>query len=138
MEVKELTQNASRDGSADRRFEQGRSLVGAPAANEPRPRADQLRQATAERIGALAGAANHAAGDLEAAFPQTAHFLHDTASGLDQISNFLGEPSLDDITALIGNMARRQPAAVVAGLVLAGMALSWFLKSSGGNTAAAA
>jgi hypothetical protein len=137
MEVKELAQNKSRDVSSQR-SEQGRSLVGAPDSNQPRPRADQLRQTTAERIGALAGATNHAAGDLETAFPQTARFLHDTAAGFEHISKFLSEPKLDDITGLIGDIGRRQPAAVVAGLVFAGLALSWFLKSSGGDIAAAA
>jgi hypothetical protein len=136
MEVKELAQNESRSGSVAWSFEQGRSPVGVPAANEPRPRTDQLRQVTAVHIGALAGAANHAAGDLEAAFPQTAHFLHDTAAGFEQISNFLRQPRLDDITALIGNMARRQPAAMVAGVVLIAMGLSWFLYRSESDTAA--
>jgi hypothetical protein len=130
MEINELTQSESRTASSDPRFEQGRSLVGGPVANEPRPRADQLRLATAERIGTLAKAADHAAGDLDASFPQTARFLRDTAAGFGQISNFFRDPKLDDITGLASNVRRKQPAAIVAGLVFVGMGLSWFLRRS--------
>lgn len=129
MDLTELERNQQFGGSADRQLE-GHSLAGIPGAAQPRIGAEQHRHATAERIGTLAKAADHAAGDLNASFPQTARFLLDTAAGFEQISNFLRDPKLDDITGLAGNVRRKQPAAIVAGIVLVGMGLSWFLKRS--------
>ncbi len=137
MDLKELDRDQSHGGSADRHSEEGRSLVGAASMDQTRPSAEQMRRATAERIGTLAGAAYHAAGDLEAAFPQTARYLHDTAAGFDHISNLLRNPSLDDLATLIGNVRRKEPAAMVAGLVLIGLGLSWFLNRSQSNAARA-
>jgi hypothetical protein len=83
------------------------------------------------RVGSLATAAHHAAGDLEEQFPQAARYMHDAASGFEHISNLLHDPNLDEVTALISNLGRKQPAAIVAGVVLIGLGLSWFLRHSG-------
>ena len=127
MELKELEQNQQFGGSADRRMEGG-SLAGVSA--PPQLSAERHRLATAERIGTLSTAAEHAASDLNGSFPQTAHFLHETAAGFGQISNFLRDPKLDDITGLASNVRHMQPAAIVAGLVLVGMGLSWVFRRS--------
>lgn len=129
MELKELERNPQLGGSVDRQIGGG-SLAGASSAAEPRVSAEQHRHATAERIGTLATAADHAAGDLNGSFPQTARFLHDTAAGFGQISNFLRDPKLDDITQLVSEVRRKQPAAIVTGVVLVAMGLSWFLRRS--------
>ena len=129
MDLTELQRNQQFGGSADRQVED-RPLTGVSDASPPRISAEQYREATAERIGTLAKAADHAAGDLDASFPQTARFLHDTAAGFEHISNFLHDPKLDDITGLAGEVWRKQPAAIVASLVLVGMGLSWFLRRS--------
>jgi hypothetical protein len=129
MDLTELERNQQLGGSADRQIE-GRSLAGVSGAAPPRISAEQHRHATAERIGTLAKAADHAAGDLNGSFPQTARFLHDTAAGFEHIADFLRDPKLDDITSLVGDVRRQQPAAIVAGLVLVGMGLSWFLRRS--------
>ena len=129
MDLTELEQSQQSGGSADRQI-QGGSLAGVSGAAPPGLRAEQNRHATAERIGTLAKAADHAADDLDASFPQTARFLHDTAAGFEHISNFLHDPKLDDITGLAGNVRRMQPAAIVAGLVLVGMGLSWVFRRS--------
>jgi hypothetical protein len=83
------------------------------------------------RMGSLATAAHHAAGDLEEQFPQAARYIHDAASGFESISNLLRDPNLDEVATLIGNLGRKQPAAIVAGVVMIGLALSWFLRTSG-------
>jgi hypothetical protein len=83
------------------------------------------------RVGSLATAAHHAAGDLEEQFPQAARHMHDAASGFEHISNLLRDPNLDEVAALISNLGRKQPAAIVAGVVLIGLGLSWFLRNSG-------
>jgi len=48
----------------------------------------QQRRATALRIGSLASAGHHAAGDLEEHFPQIARYIHDAAAGFEHISSF--------------------------------------------------
>ena len=57
----------------------------------------QQRRATALRIGSLAAAGHHAAGDLEEHFPQIARYIHDAAAGFEPISSFLRDPNLDDV-----------------------------------------
>jgi hypothetical protein len=99
----------------------------------------QQRRATALRIGSLAAAGHHAAGDLEEHFPQAAHYIHDAAAGFEHMSNFLRDPNLDQVATFIGNLGRKQPAAVIAGVFLVAVGLSWFLNSSSdpsGHTAA--
>jgi len=91
----------------------------------------QQRRATAMRIGSLATAGHHAAGDLEEHFPQIARYIHDAAAGFEHISSFLRDPNLDEVANFIGNLGRKQPAAVVAGIFLVAVGLSWFLRSSG-------
>lgn len=91
----------------------------------------QQRRATALRIGSLAAAGHHAAGDLEEHFPQIARCIHDAAAGFEHISSFLRDPNLDEVANFVGNLGRKQPAAVVAGVFLVAVGLSWFLRSSG-------
>jgi len=91
----------------------------------------QQRRATALRIGSLAAAGHHAAGDLEEHFPQMARYIHDAAAGFEHISSFLRDPNLDEVANFVGNLGRKQPAAVVAGVFLVAVRLSWFLRSSG-------
>ena len=91
----------------------------------------QQRRATAIRIGSLAAAGHHAAGDLEEHFPQAARYIHDAAAGFEHISSFLRDPNLDEVANFIGNLGRKQPAAVIAGAFLVAVGLSWFLRSSG-------
>ena len=91
----------------------------------------QQRRATAMRIGSLAAAGHHAAGDIEEHFPQAARYIHDAAAGFEHISSFLRDPNLDEVANFIGNLGRKQPAAVIAGAFLVAVGLSWFLRSSG-------
>jgi hypothetical protein len=94
----------------------------------------QQRRATALRIGSLASAGHHAAGDLEEHFPQIARYIHDAAAGFEHISSFLRDPNLDEVANFVGNLGRKQPAAVVAGVFLLAVGLSWFLRSAGGSS----
>jgi hypothetical protein len=125
MELHEIHEGVSQSLPKDRNMEASRAL--APS----RESAERQRVATATRMGSLARAAHHAAGDIEEQFPQAARYMHDAASGFESISNLLRDPNLDEVAALIGNLGRKQPAAIVAGVVLIGLGLSWFLRNSG-------
>jgi len=48
----------------------------------------QQRRATAMRIGSLAAAGHHAAGDLEEHFPQIARYIHDASAGFEHLELF--------------------------------------------------
>lgn len=91
----------------------------------------QQRRATALRIGSLAAAGHHAAGDLEEHFPQIARYIHDAAAGFEHISSFLRDPNLDEVANFVGNLGRKQPAAVVAGVFFVAVGLSWLLRNTG-------
>ena len=91
----------------------------------------QQRRATALRIGSLAAAGHHAAGDLEEHFPQIARYIHDAAAGFEHISSFLRDPNLDEVANFVGNLGRKQPAAVVAGFFFVAVGLSWLLRNTG-------
>ena len=101
------------------------------SAMQARETTAQQRRATALRIGSLAAAGHHAAGDLEEHFPRMARYIHDAAAGFEHISSFLHDPNLDEVANFVGNLGRKQPAAVVAGVFLVAVGLSWFLRSSG-------
>ncbi len=72
--------------------------------------AEQQKQAGADQIGGVARAVQGAAREIEQKMPQAAGFIHDAGS--------------------LNDFARTQPAVFFGGAVLAGFALSRFLKSS--------
>jgi hypothetical protein len=125
MELDEIHEGANPSQSKDRNLEELRGLVG----SSPETTAQQ-RRATAMRMGSLATAGHHAAGDLEEHFPQVARYIHDAAAGFEHISKFLHDPNLDEVATFVGNLGRKQPAAVAAGAFLLVIGLAWFLKSS--------
>lgn len=125
MELDEIHEGVTYSSSKDRNLERARTP-------EPiRQSAERQRVATAQRVGSLAMAAHHAAGNLEGQFPQAARYMHDAASGFESISNLLRDPNLDEVATLVRNLGRKQPAAIVAGIVLIGLGLSWCLTNSG-------
>jgi len=110
------------------------SLEGTRSPELTRETAEPQRIATAMRMGSLAAAAHHAAGDLDEQFPQAARYMREAASGFERFSNLLRDPNLDEVATLISNLGRKQPAAIVAGVVLIGLGLSWYLRNSGDAT----
>jgi hypothetical protein len=84
-----------------------------------------------EQIKSAASRAIHGAADeVEQELPQVAGFVHDAAAKLEGAAASLRERSVDDLVRSLNNFARKQPAAFFGGAVLAGFALSRFLKSS--------
>lgn len=131
MELDELHEGVSSSLSKDPNLEGTRRQLGELATRQTRETTEQQRRAAAMRMGSLAIAGHHAAGDLEDQFPQAARYIHDAAAGFEHISNLLRDPNLDEVATLIGNFGRKQPAAVVAAAVLIGLGLAWLLKSPG-------
>jgi len=128
MGINQLNQAESHSLSKDL------NLKGTRSPELTRENAEAQRIATAMRMGSLAAAAHHAAGDLDEQFPQAAHYMREAASGFERFSNLLRDPNLDEVTTLISNLGRKQPAAIVAGVVLIGLGLSWYLRNSGDAT----
>ena len=52
--------------------------------------------------------------------------MREAASGFERFSNLLRDPNLDEVATLISNLGRKQPATIVAGVVLIGLGLSWY------------
>jgi len=88
-----------------------RNLEGKPSSGTVliRETAQRQRVAAAARMGSLATAAQHAAGDLEEQFPQTARHIQDAADGFERIAKLLRDPNLDEVASLIGNLGRGNP-----------------------------
>ena len=92
--------------------------------------AEQQKQAGADQIGGVARAVQGAAREIEQKMPQAAGFIHDAATRLEGAAASLRERSVDDLMRSLNDFARTQPAVFFGGAVLAGFALSRFLKSS--------
>ena len=92
--------------------------------------AEEQKAAGAERIGHLGEAIHGAADAIGKEIPGAAGYIHSAAEQLERTSEKLRNSSVDDLLSRVGSFARKQPAAAFAGSVVAGFALSRFLKSS--------
>jgi hypothetical protein len=57
--------------------------------------------------------------------------MSNPAEGFERFSNLLRDPNLDEAATLISNLSRKQPAPIVAGVVLIDLGLSLYLRDSG-------
>jgi hypothetical protein len=96
--------------------------------------ASQQKNAGADRLGEVAGAVHGAARSLEAGMPQMATYVHGAAVRLEDAANTLRQRNVEDLMSEITRFARSQPVLFFGGAMLAGFALSRFLKSSNGHT----
>jgi hypothetical protein len=97
---------------------------------EARRIASQQKEAGADRLGEVAGAVHGAARSLEAGMPQMASYVHDAAVRLEDAARTLRTRNVDDLMGEISRFARSQPALFFGGAMLAGFALTRFLKST--------
>jgi uncharacterized phage infection (PIP) family protein YhgE len=97
---------------------------------EARRIASQQKEAGADRLGEVAGAVHGAARSLEAGMPQMASYVHDAAVRLEDAARTLRTRNVDDLMGEISRFARTQPALFFGGAMLAGFALTRFLKST--------
>jgi hypothetical protein len=100
---------------------------------EARRIASQQKDAGADRLGEVAGAVHGAARSLEAGMPQMASYVHDAAVRLEDAARTLRTRNVDDLVDEISRFARSQPALFFGGAMLAGFALTRFLKSTASN-----
>jgi hypothetical protein len=119
---------AQSDTGADLRAKAG-DAAGA-VFEEARDFAEERKSAAADNVGRLSRAVHDAAEQLGQELPQAAGFIHSAADRMQSASKTLRERSMEDMVGDFTSFARRQPAAAFAGAVLAGFALSRFLKSS--------
>jgi hypothetical protein len=101
-----------------------------PIKDKAKEFAEAGKQGGADKIGGVAAAVRRAAGDLEADLPRAAGYVRQAADTMERASATLRERSLDELVASVGRFARCQPAAFFGAAVLAGFALSRFIKSS--------
>jgi hypothetical protein len=97
---------------------------------EARRIAGQQKDAGADRLGEVAGAVHGAARSLEAGMPQMASYVHDAAVRLEDAARTLRTRNVDDLMGEISRFARSQPVLFFGGAMLAGFALTRFLKST--------
>lgn len=103
---------------------------------EARRIASRQKDAGADRLGDVAGAVHGAARSLESGMPQMASYVHDAAVRLEDAAKSLRQRNVDDLVAELSRFARSQPALFVGGAMLAGFALTRFLRSSAPGGAA--
>jgi hypothetical protein len=92
--------------------------------------ADEAKAKSVDQMAGVSRAVHSAADELGRELPRAAGYIHSVADGLENASSALRERSVEDLVSTFNGFARRQPAAAFAGSVLAGFALSRFLRSS--------
>jgi hypothetical protein len=108
---------------------QGAETVGLMS-NLARDFAEQQKGAGAERVKGMAQAVDAVAGKLDEEMPEAAKYVREAAKSMDRFSSSLRDRSVGDLVGTFTDYARRQPVAFFGASVLAGFALSRFLKSS--------
>ncbi len=109
----------------------GMGELGGQLRDQARQAAEHQKQSTAEALGATGRSIRDAADDIEQQLPPAAALIREGATRLEQAAASLRERSVDDLVSSANGFARAQPLAFFGAAVLAGLALSRFLKSSG-------
>ena len=123
------TKEAEPGASARELGEKAESTV-RQAAREARAGIEQGKAAAADQAEAVAGAARHAAQSLEDQIPSLAEYVQRLSSGAAQLAERLRTQSVDQLVGEAQSVARRNPAIVLLGSIIAGVAISRFLKAS--------
>lgn len=96
--------------------------------------AERQKNAGAERVDGMAKAVHAAAEEIGKEMPQAADLMHAAASRAEQGAEALRERNVRDLMGTFSDMGRKEPLALFGGAVVAGFAISRFLKSSSENT----
>jgi hypothetical protein len=100
------------------------------AKDKTREIAEEQKSAGADTIAGVARAIDGAADNQESEMPGAAKIAREAASGIDRFSSSLRNRSVGEMMDAFNNFARTQPVAFFGATVLAGFAVSRFLKSS--------
>jgi hypothetical protein len=92
--------------------------------------AEEQKRSGTDKLERIAGAVGRAADDLEKESPETARYVRSAAESVRDFSASLRDRRVEDIASEARDFARRQPWLVFGGAVLAGLAVTRFLKSS--------
>lgn len=92
--------------------------------------AEDQKLAGSGHMRTLATAVHGAGRELEDGMPKIAKAVHGVASQIEQTADDLRNRSMDDLFEGFDRYARRQPALVFGGAMMAGFVLTRFLKSS--------
>jgi hypothetical protein len=106
----------------------------ADAASEAEKVAERQKMAGAERADEMAKAIHAAADELGKQMPEAAELVHAAASRFEQGADALRERNLREIVGTFSEMGRKEPLALFGGALVAGFAVSRFLKSSSDNS----
>lgn len=143
-----MTQPETEAGSSSRIVEEASAMlssvkqklgnVAEPIKEKAFQVAEEQKERGADQIGAVSRAIEGAARELEDEMPRIASYIHDGAGGLERVATQVRERNLEDLATTFQDFARRQPVLAFAGCVVAGLAISRFLKSSGAPKASVA
>jgi hypothetical protein len=106
------------------------SELASNVAGELETSAEEQKRRGAETMRAFAGAVQHAAGELDLASPVVARQFRTAAQKVEELSEGLRDRSVRDLVGDVSEFARRQPLWFFGGAIIAGFALSRFLKST--------
>jgi len=104
--------------------------VAEPVTEKAMEVAQQQKDAGAEQVGHFARAIHGAASALESEMPQVATYVHDAGQKLEKLATDLRDGSVNELMDKFGRYAKDQPALLFGGAMVAGFALTRFLKSS--------
>jgi hypothetical protein len=90
-----------------------------------------------EALEGFTHAINTAAAELEHQSPLVARYVRDAAGKIEEFSGNIRNRNVNELLQAATDLARSQPALFFGGAVVAGFALSRFLKSSGKHTSSA-
>src|SRR6185436_12287791 len=95
---------------------------------------EQQKTLGAQQLAGVASAVHTAAGELEQQMPQAANLVRAAAEKIDSAATALRERRIDELLGDIGDFARERPWLVFGGAVLAGFAMTRFVKSSAADS----
>jgi hypothetical protein len=96
--------------------------------------AKEQKDAGADQLRLLARAMRSASEAVQSDVPKFADYVKSLSGKLDQVSSDIRESELDELGQTMNAFAKRNPALVFGGAMVAGLALSRFLKSSRFNS----
>ena len=106
------------------------SEIGGPVKDKAMEVASEQMSAGADHLRTAAQAVHGAARELESTMPEWAGYVRDIGQRLENFASDLKDGGVDDLLGKVGDFSKNQPALLFGGALIAGFALSRFVKSS--------